>query len=225
MYTQILKSKCTHKNYSITVLWVNLICYFPPLEMANRRNSLVTLILKESRGRFYSTDSIPSTAPTTNPNGQGCVRKGICGEKQNQMSRWPSWRETGWKKTNYHVIFRHLCVSAFVIVPFFVFAVVRAFVAVFIFPSDRTWLPLSSPVFCFYSDSLSPFISFHKQLLPGLKGSTRKDPSARLLFSGGCVLCIALSCSPHHSIQPTSDSLHCRSLNMFSNLLQSCMEL
>lgn len=70
-----------------------------------------------------------------------------------------------------------------------------------------------------------PFISSHEELLPGLKGSTRKDPSARLVFSWGCIQRVALFCSAHYHIYPTPDSLYCRSQDLFSNLLQSCMKL
>lgn len=94
-----------------------------------------------------------------------------------------------------------------------------------IFLSDHPSLPFSNFVFFFYFDSILRFISSHEKLLAGLKGSTRKDPSARLVFSGECIQCFALFCSTHYYIYPTLDSLYCRSQGLFSNLLHSSMKL
>lgn len=93
------------------------------------------------------------------------------------------------------------------------------------FLSDHPSLPFSNFVFFFYFDSILRFISSHEKLLAGLKGSTRKDPSARLVFSGECIQCFALFCSTHYYIYPTLDSLYCRSQGLFSNLLHSSMKL
>lgn len=90
---------------------------------------------------------------------------------------------------------------------------------------DHPSLSFSSFVFFFYFDSLLRFISSHEKLLPSLKGSTRKDPSARLVFSRGCIQRVALFGSAHYHIYPTPDSLCCRSQDLFSNLLQSCTGL
>lgn len=81
--------------------------------------------------------------------------------------------------------------------------------------SDHPSLPFSSFVFFFCFDCLLPFISSHEKLLPGLKGSTRKDPSARLVFSWECIQRVALFCSAHYHIYPTPDSLYCRSQDLF----------
>lgn len=92
----------------------------------------------------------------------------------------------------------------------------------FIWPTFTSILKLC---LFFYFDSILRFISSHEKLLAGLKGSTRKDPSARLVFSGECIQCFALFCSTHYYIYPTLDSLYCRSQGLFSNLLHSSMKL
>lgn len=57
---------------------------------------------------------------------------------------------------------------------------------------------------CIYFDSLLAFISSHERLLPGLKRTTRKDPSARLEFSWGRIQHVALFLAPHYRIEPTN---------------------
>lgn len=81
----------------------------------------------------------------------------------------------------------------------------------------RLSLSDSSFVFIFYFDSLLSFISSHKKLLHGLKGSSIKDPSASLLVSRECIQRDVLFCFAHYYIYPTADSLYCRSQGLFAD--------
>lgn len=91
------------------------------------------------------------------------------------------------------------------------------------YPSDHPSLPFSSS-FSILTRRCPSSPLMRSCCLHGLKGSSRKDPSARLVFSRGCIQYVALFFSAYYHIYPTTDALYCRSQNLFSNLLQSCMD-
>ncbi len=94
-----------------------------------------------------------------------------------------------------------------------------------IFSTSLTTLHWRSPVLFSILTPSCPSSPLMRSCCLASKGSTRKDPSARLVFSRGCIQRVALFCSARYHIYPTPDSLCCRSQDLFSNLMWSCMEL